>query len=81
MSQLLEKHNIEVPDELEKPANSLEQCHSAHFQDDITYALSAIVISFSNVSYIYLVSDISYPFFDDPSLSLLYSSPKIVIFH
>ena len=28
MSQLLEKHNIEVLDELEKLADSLEQCHS-----------------------------------------------------
>ena len=29
MSQLLEKHNIEVPDELEKPVDSSEHCHSA----------------------------------------------------
>ena len=29
MSQLLEKHNIEVPDELEKCVESLEHCHSA----------------------------------------------------
>ena len=29
MSQLLEKHNIEVLDELEKPADSSKQCHSA----------------------------------------------------
>ena len=30
MAQLLEKHNIDVPDELEKPAESLEHYHSAH---------------------------------------------------
>ena len=41
MSQLLEKHKIEVPDELEKPVDSLEHCHSAQFQGDITYDLSA----------------------------------------
>ena len=29
MSQLLEKHKIEVPNELEKPVDSSEQCHSA----------------------------------------------------
>ena len=29
MSQLLEKHKIEVPDELEKPVDSSEHCHSA----------------------------------------------------
>ena len=29
MSQLLEKHNIEVPDELEKPVDYSEHCHSA----------------------------------------------------
>ena len=43
MSHLLEKHNIEFPDELEKPIDSSENCHSAHFQGDITYALSARV--------------------------------------
>ena len=46
MSQLPEKHKIEVPDELEKPADSSEQCHTAQFQGDITYALSARVKSF-----------------------------------
>ena len=81
MSQLLEKHKIEVPDELEKLADSSEQCHTAQFQGDITYALSARVLSFSHVSDIYLFSDISEseisePFFDDPPLSLLDSSPK-----
>ena len=40
MSQLLEKHNIEVPDELEKPTKSLKHCHSAKSQGNITYALS-----------------------------------------
>ena len=58
MSQLLEKHNIEVPDELEKPADSSEQCHTAQFQGDITYALSAKVISFYHVSDIDLFSNI-----------------------
>ena len=81
MYYLIEKHNIEVLDELEKPADSLEQCHTAQFQGDITYVLSARVILFSHVSDIYLFSDISEseisePFFDDPPLSLLDSSPK-----
>ena len=43
MSQLLEKHKIEVPDELEKRVDSSEHYHSAQFQGDITYALSARV--------------------------------------
>ena len=43
MSQLLEKHNIEVLDELEKPVDSLEHFHNAPFQGDITYDLSARV--------------------------------------
>ena len=59
MSSLLEKHKIEVPDELENPANSLEHCHSAQFQGDITYSLSAIVKSSTYVSNIDLVFDIS----------------------
>ena len=59
MSQLLEKHKIEVPDELEKPTDSSEQCHTAQFQGDINYALSSKVLSFSHVSDIYLVSNIS----------------------
>ena len=58
MSQLLEKHKIEVPDELEKPADSSEQCHTAQFQGDINYALSARVLSFYHIYYIYLFSDI-----------------------
>ena len=58
MSHLLEKHKIEVLDELEKHVDSSEQCHSAHFQGDITYALSARVLSFSHVSDIHLFSDI-----------------------
>ena len=52
MSQLLEKHNIEVPDELEKPVDSSEHCHSAQLQGDINYALSTRVKSFSH----YLIS-------------------------
>ena len=35
MSQFLGKNNIKVPDELEKPAESLEHYHSAQFQGDI----------------------------------------------
>ena len=50
MSQLLEKHNIEVPDELEKHVDSSEHCHSAQFQGDIKYALSSKVKLFSHVS-------------------------------
>ena len=81
MSQLLDKHKIKDLDELEKPTDSSEQCHTAQFQGDITYALSAKVISFSNVYAIYLVCDISRseisdPFFEGPPLSLLDSSPK-----
>ena len=44
MSQLLEKHKIEVPEELEKPVDSSEQCQTAQFQGDINYALSARVL-------------------------------------
>ena len=58
MSRLLEKHKIEVPDELEKPVDSSEHCHSAQFQGDITYALSSRVKSFSHVYDIYLFSNI-----------------------
>ena len=58
MSQLLKKHKIEVPDELEKPGDSSEQCHTVQFQGDIIYALIAIVKSFYHVSDIYLLSDI-----------------------
>ena len=50
MSQLLEKHKIEVSDELENHVDSSEQCHRVQFQDDITYDLIARVISFSHVS-------------------------------
>ena len=59
MSQLLEKHKIKVPDELKNPADSSKQCHSTQFQGDITYALSARILSFPHVSDIDLVSDIS----------------------
>ena len=59
MSQLLEKHKIKVLDELEKPIDSSEQCHTAQFQGDITYALSSRVLSFSHVSDTYLVSYIT----------------------
>ena len=44
MSQLLEKHKIEVLGEIEKPVDSSEQCHTVQFQGDITYALSARVL-------------------------------------
>ena len=50
MSHILEKHKIEVSDELENHVDSSEQCHTAQFQGDITYAFSAIVLSFSHVS-------------------------------
>ena len=43
MYQLLENHNIEVPNELEKPVESSEHCHSVEFQGDINYALTARV--------------------------------------
>ena len=43
MSQLLEKHNIEITNELEKPVESLEHCHSVQFQGDINYALNSKV--------------------------------------
>ena len=59
MSQLFEKHNIEVPDKLEKHVESSEHCHSAQFQGDINYALSSKVKSFPHISDIDLLSDIS----------------------
>ena len=59
MSQLLANHKIEVLEELEKHVDSSEQCQTAQFQGGITYALSARVLSFTNVYDIYLVSDIS----------------------
>ena len=59
MSQLLKKHKIEVPDELEKPVDSSEQCHTTQFQGDINYDLSDRVISFYNVYDIYLIYNIS----------------------
>ena len=59
MSHLLEKHNIEVLDELEKLVDSLEHCHSAQFQGNINYALSARVKYFPHIYDIYLPSDIS----------------------
>ena len=40
MSQFLENHNIDVPDELEKPVESSEHCHSEKSQVNINYALS-----------------------------------------
>ena len=40
---LLKKHKIKIPDEIGNPDDSLEQCHSAQFQGDITYALIARV--------------------------------------
>ena len=59
MSQFLEKHNIEVPDELEKPVESSKHFHSAQFQGDINYALNARVKLFSHISNIDSFSDIS----------------------
>ena len=81
MSQLLEKYNIEVPDELEKPANSSKHCHSAQFQGDINYALSARDKSFPHIYDIDLPyniskSELTISFFDNPPISLLDSSPN-----
>ena len=59
MTQHLEMRNIEVQDELEKPDDSSKDCHSAQFQGDITYALSAIVKYFSRIFDIDLLFDIS----------------------
>ena len=59
MSQLLEKHKIEVPDEPENPVDSSKHYHSAQFQGNIAYTLSARVKFFPHVSNIDLVSDIS----------------------
>ena len=46
MSKFLENHNIEVLNELEKPAESSEHCHSAQSQGNNNYALSAKVNNF-----------------------------------
>ena len=59
MSQLLEKHNIEVLDELEKPIESTEHCHSVQFQGDINYELSSRVKSLPHISDIDSFFDIS----------------------
>ena len=58
MSHLLEKHNIEVPDELENLVESSKQCHSVQSQGIINYALSARVKSFPHISNIDSFSDI-----------------------
>ena len=58
ISHILEKHNIEVPNELDKPVESSEHYHSAQFQGDINYALSSIVKSFPHIFDIDLPSDI-----------------------
>ena len=76
MSHLLEKHNIKVPDELEKPIDSPEHCHSEKFQGNINYSLSAIIKSFPHIYDIDLLSDISkseisVSFFDNPPNCLL----------
>jgi len=46
ISQLLEKHNNNVPNELEKPTQSLEHCHTAQSQANINYTLSEKFKSF-----------------------------------
>ena len=43
MSQLLKKHNIEILDDLEKPAEFSEDFHSAQSQVNMNYSLSARV--------------------------------------
>ena len=58
MYQLLKKHNIEVPDELEKHVDSSEHCQSVQSQGDINYALSAIFKYFPHIYDIYLLYDI-----------------------
>ena len=58
MSHLLENHNIEVPDELEKLVDSSEHNHSAQFQGDINYALISIFKSFPHIYDIELPSNI-----------------------
>ena len=58
MSHLLEKHNIEVPDELENLVHSFQHCHSTQFQGHINYALSSRVKSFFNFYDIDSFSDI-----------------------
>ena len=40
MSQILENHNIEVPNELEKTDEYSEHCHSVQFQGNMNYTLS-----------------------------------------
>ena len=43
IAQFFEKHNIDVPDELEKLVESSEHCHNAQSQGNINYALSSRV--------------------------------------
>ena len=43
MAKFLEKHNIDVPDELENPTESSEHCHNAQSQGNKNYYLSAKV--------------------------------------
>ena len=58
MSQLIEKHNIEVPDDLEKPVESSKHCHSVQYQGNMNYSLSARVKSVSHIFDIDSFSDI-----------------------
>ena len=59
MSQILEKNNIEVPDELKKPVDSSEHCHSTQFQGDIKFSLIDKLKSFPHISDIDSFFDIS----------------------
>ena len=59
MSHLLEKHNIEVPDDLEKPTKPSKHYHSVQPKGNITYTLSARFKYLLNFSDIYSFSDIS----------------------
>ena len=79
MSHLLEKHKNEVPYEIKNHVDSSEHCHSAQFQGGIIYVLSAKVKSFTHISKIGLLSDISemeisVSFLNNPFISLLDSS-------
>ena len=85
MSRLLEKHNIKVLDELEKPVESPEHCHGAQFPGNINYALSARVKFFPHISDIDSFSDISKSeismyFLDKSPISPLDPSPNACVF-
>ena len=64
MTQLLERHNIDVPDfakkkEPKKPIDPQVHCHNAHSKGDECYDFSARIKSFSHMSNSDTHSDIS----------------------